>query len=165
MKLRKDKYAGEIAFISQDASLVFKGYEVDACQYFLKPADQQQLHRLFFRLSMKSIQQQSSQFLLLNYGTNYNKIRYSDILYIETFGRKVAIHTLTKDPVIYYPCKLSELEDLLPTTLFVRCHQSFILSINTVKSISKATAFLIDGTEIPISRSYKEIVYQFFGSK
>lgn len=133
---------------------------MNACQYLLKPAEEEKLHHLFFRLSQVSLQQHSSQYLLLNYGATYHRIRYSDILYIDTAGRKVNIHT--RENVITYPCKLSEMEELLPADLFLRCHQSFILQLNAVDHLTRAFAVLTNGMEIPISRSYKELVQSAF---
>lgn len=158
--LRKQDYHGDIAFVAATADDVFLGYEVDACQYLLKPVEEKKLHHLFFKLSIKSLQQQSNQYLLLNFGTTYHKIRYTDILYIETSGRKVNIHTSSQS--VTYPCKLSEMEELLPGSLFIRCHQSFILQIGAVSYLQKSQAHLHNGMEIPISRPYKDIVQQAF---
>lgn len=158
-KLRREGYEYPIVLLSNTMDYVFDGYDVDACQYFLKPVKEEQLHRLFFRLSIKELRH-SPQHLLLNYGSTYYKIPYGDILYIETAGRKVAVHT--KSEIIYYPCKLSDMEELLPSNLFIRCHQSFLLQLLSVKQISKSTALLKGGTEIPISRSYKEAVQNIF---
>lgn len=158
-KIRQEGYKASLVLLSDTADYVFDGYDVDACQYFLKPVPSEKLQQLFFRLSIKKLQH-SSQCLLLNTGSTYYRIPYSDILYIETAGRKVALHT--KTTVIYYPCKLSTIEELLPSHLFIRCHQSFLLQLSAVQQISKSSALLTDGTEISISRSYKENVQNIF---
>lgn len=159
--LRKDGYEYPIAFIAQTLQFALDGYEVDACQYLLKPADEGRLRKLFLRLSIKQ-QQLAPGHLLLNVGAMYYKIPYSDITYIETAGRKIAVHT--KKETITYPCKLSEIEEVLPPDLFVRCHQSFIFQLHAVSHIFRTQAVLKDGTEIPISRSYKEEVQRIFRS-
>ena len=54
--------------------------------------------------------------------------------------------------------KISEIEELLPSEYFVRCHRSYIVNVKYIKSILKNHVLLEDGVEIPISRGkYKEI--------
>ena len=157
--LRKDGYDYPIALISSNVQLAVEGYDVDACQYFLKPVRENQLRKLFLRLSARQ-QKLSPGHLLLNMGTTCYKIPYSHITYVETTGRKVTVHT-QKD-AIPYPCKLSEIQELLPAELFVRCHQSFLLQVHAVHHITRLQAVLNDGTVLPISRSYKKDVQQIF---
>lgn len=157
--LRNIGFKGKLAFISTDASLVFEGYNVEACQYFLKPVEETQLRYLFFRLSLKALQRPSN-YLLLNDKAKYYKIRYSEILYVETDGRKVRLHTL--DEEILYPCKLSEMEELLPSSLFFRCHQSYLVQFEAVSKIVQSKIILKNGEEIPISRPYKKQIHTLF---
>lgn len=160
-RLRELGYDYEIVLISKNMDYIEDGYDIEACQYFTKPVGNSQLRRLFFRLSRKMLQR-SSQYLLLNHGTIFYKIPYTDVNYIETAHRKIAIHT--RDELIEYPCKLSEIEKMLPKTFFTRCHQSFIIQIFAVSHLAMSKAVLKDGTEIPISRSYKDNVQMIFSA-
>lgn len=119
-----------------------------------------QLRYLFFRLSLKTLQQRSSKYLLLNDRAKYYKIPYCEIFYIETEGRKVRIHTSGEE--ILYPCRLSEIEELLPSSLFIRCHQSYLVQFDAVSKIAQSKAILKNGEEIPISRPYKKQLHNVF---
>lgn len=159
--LRKDGYEYPIVLVSENQQMALEGYEVEAIQYFLKPIEENQLRKLFLRLSVKR-QKLSPGHLLLHMGATCYKIPYSNITFVETTGRKVTVHT-GKDSIVY-PCKLSEIQELLPSDLFIRCHQSFLLQVHAVHHITRLQAFLRDGTVLPISRSYKEEVQRFFCS-
>ena len=154
-KLRSNGYEGAIIFVSNDSDLVYEAFDVEASQYLLKPVNEDMLKHLIFRLSMK-IRQRKKQYLYLNHGVNWSKIPYLDILYLETVGRKVAIYTSNQQEPIYYPCHLPDMENILPSELFIRCHQSFIVQLHAITHITSTHLILTNGTEISISRTYKQ---------
>jgi DNA-binding LytR/AlgR family response regulator len=52
---------------------------------------------------------------------------------------------------------LSQIEALLPKSHFIRIHRSFIVAKNKIDAFS-ATDVEINNKQIPIGRSYKELV-------
>ena len=85
----------------------------------------------------------------------WNKEEYNilvkDIFYLERQLRKTLIVTPTQTYVTSE--KLENLLKRLGET-FAMSHRSFIINLKMVQEISKDSALLIDGTTIPISRSY-----------
>lgn len=81
-------------------------------------------------------------------------VREEDIHYIERKGRNTEI--VCSGKTIEIPEKLAELEKKLNQTSFVRCHNSFIVNLKTVREISRTEIVLKDGKIIPISRSRLE---------
>lgn len=160
-KLRRNGYEGFIVFVSNNNDFVYEAFDVEASQYFLKPITKETLEHFLFRISMK-LHHQKKQYLYLNYGVNWSKILYSDILYIETIGRKVAIHTFNHNEPLYYPCHLPDMENILPSELFIRCHQSFIVQLHAIAHITATCLILTDGTELSISRTYKQNIRDIF---
>ena len=85
----------------------------------------------------------------------WNKEEYNillkDIFYMERQLRRTFIVTPTQTYVTS-----EKLEDLLKRLgeNFAMSHRSFIINLKMVQAISKDSALLIDGTSIPISRSY-----------
>ena len=85
----------------------------------------------------------------------WNKEEYNilvkDIFYLERQLRKTLIVTPTQTYVTS-----EKLEDLLKRLgeNFAMSHRSFIINLKMVQEISKDSALLLDGTSIPISRSY-----------
>lgn len=81
----------------------------------------------------------------------YRIIPITDIIYIESVGRKVKIYT-THDIVESYQ-KISALEEMLNET-FYRCHRCYIVNIQYIEGYNTKYVKLKNrnGTEIPLSR-------------
>lgn len=83
------------------------------------------------------------------------KIYLNDILYIESLKDYVIIHV--PDKRIITKQKISYLEEKLPEELFLRIHRSFLVSIPKIEAFSP-NHVEISGKELPIGRSYKNVV-------
>lgn len=81
-------------------------------------------------------------------------IPYNKIFYIEALDKKIFISTGVEEYGFY--STLDKIEEELPDN-FKRCHRSFIVNTDKIVKIavSKGTIGLIDGYEVPLSRSYK----------
>jgi DNA-binding LytR/AlgR family response regulator len=82
-------------------------------------------------------------------------IDFDDIVYCESFGNYVKIHT-RKDWYITHQT-LKSIEDLLPKTDFCRIHKTTIVAKRAVESILGNTV-VIGGRGIPIGITYKHQV-------
>ncbi|MBK8599422.1 MAG: response regulator transcription factor [Flavobacterium sp.] len=83
------------------------------------------------------------------------KVYFDDILYIESV--KEYIHVFTTNKSIPVKFQLSQIEEILPKSHFLRIHRSFIVAKNRIDAFS-ATDVEINNKQIPIGRSYKELV-------
>lgn len=83
-------------------------------------------------------------------------INLKDIIYIERKLRQTYIIT-SQDKVFECYEKLSDIQEKL-NCYFVRTHNSFIVNISFVQSITPAHVILTSEKIIPISRQYKNIV-------
>lgn len=92
------------------------------------------------------------------------RIPYSDILWFESRQRVVIIHS-RKQEISFY-AKLSDVYELLPGELFLRCHQSYIVNCNKISRIDKVQncIYLTTGHVIGISKSYYQDVISFCNS-
>lgn len=88
------------------------------------------------------------------------KIYLDEILFIESLKDSVSIHTPTKSHNTHY--QLGELEELIRSDNFLRIHRSFLVAVDKIESFS-ATEVEIAGRELPIGRSYKNIVMERLG--
>ena len=61
-----------------------------------------------------------------------------------------------------YRINISELERLLPSRIFCRCHRSFLVNMRYIASIDRRGVLLDDGTVIPVGRSYYERLHERF---
>jgi two-component system LytT family response regulator len=83
------------------------------------------------------------------------KIVFSEIIYIESQQEYIKIITTKKE----YISKMSthEIEALLPSSLFLWIHRSFIVSKSRIESY---TSYMVEvnGVSIPIGRAYRDIM-------
>lgn len=89
------------------------------------------------------------EFILLN---NKTKIYLDHIYYIKSDGNYVDFHLEEKS--ITDRNKLGFVLEKLPPN-FVQCHRSFIVNKNTIQSFSSTMLHLHNGSELPVSRTYK----------
>lgn len=82
-----------------------------------------------------------------------------EIVYIESMGHKLRIHTMSDVYEIYE--RLDNLQDKLGSS-FVRCHKSFLINVRYIKSMTASSMKLSTGKEILISRLKRKQVKEFF---
>jgi DNA-binding LytR/AlgR family response regulator len=90
-----------------------------------------------------------------NVGKKRVKTYLDEILFIESVREYVRITTLEKSILVKY--HITEMEELLSKENFVRVHRSFIANKGKIAAFT-ATEVEIGGKQIPIGRSYKEVV-------
>lgn len=97
-------------------------------------------------------------FMFVKSEHNVIKISFSDIYYIEGYKDYVKIYTGGPRPIMTI-LTFRSLEEILPKSLFVRIHKSFIISIEKIKSFRRGKVLVMD-RHIPIGASYSEIFNQ-----
>ena len=95
--------------------------------------------------------------LNINIGTDIYRIDYDHIVYLESFQKKIYVHT-DNQRIGYYD-SLSSLEEKLGDN-FIRCHKSFIINADKVLriSFSDMKIEMSNGAEIDISRTFKSVL-------
>lgn len=96
----------------------------------------------------------SSSTLTVSTGSAIYKIKYEDIIYIESLNKKIYIHTNTQRIGCYN--SLQTLAEELGDD-FVRCHKSYIVNKYKIKNVYTKDMYIdmIGDSKIPISRTYK----------
>ena len=88
------------------------------------------------------------------------RIPYRQIQYFESRLHQIVIHTRLKENLFVFSGVLDDIEKLLPSGMFFRCHQSFLVRIDTIHQLDRTNRNLIldNGEILGISkRYYKEI--------
>lgn len=85
------------------------------------------------------------------------RIPYSQILYFEARNKKIVVCTSRAETEFY--STLENLSNEIPT-YFLRCHKGFIVNKLLVEraDLKQNLLHLINGFQVPISRSYKTTV-------
>ena len=92
-------------------------------------------------------------------------VKHEDLLYLEAADNYVLIHYLDGDKQLKYMIRttLKRIEHELPAKNLVRCHRSFMINIDHVRTIRKEKEGLIINFEspvnitVPISKTYLDV--------
>jgi len=147
-----------------------EGFELDVVDYLLKPISYERFLKAMdkFYKSANILTQNASantggkfdeeDFIYVKENRKLVKIKYDEILFIESLKDYVIIHTGQKK--IITKERISVLEDKLPADKFLRIHRSYIISISKITAITPVS-LEIGTKELTIGRNYKNSVLKF----
>lgn len=151
-----------IAFITNHAEFMSKGYQFRIFRYILKSEPK--------ALINKRINDVFNEYTRIHktldgrYKGEDFRIRIKDIMYIEITGRLANIHTIKSVYNMY--SQMTALEKQLENSGFIRCHRSFLVNSEFIRSIKNDSMFeLFNGETVPISRGFKaqaKAAYAYF---
>ena len=138
-----------IIFITSSQDYVFKGYDVSARHYLMKPVDTRKLENLITEAYTEKYCENN---YIFKFGEQHLCVPLKDIVCIETVGRRVEVSLMDKS--FYHSGKLSEVFNELPEKSFVRCHQSFVVNLENIRELTRQNVIAVNGKKIPVSRTY-----------
>ncbi|MFH5849680.1 LytR/AlgR family response regulator transcription factor [Clostridium perfringens] len=147
-KVRKYDDKVEIIFITALWDYIQKGYEVRAFRYLIKPVKFKELQEQV-TACVGNILHKRYTYITIKDKNNVLKIRTEDILFLETFERKVIIHTNSQDYIV--KMSMNKLEKELNNKGFFRCHTSYIVNLIKIEEIKK-DYLLINKFTLPVSK-------------
>ena len=89
----------------------------------------------------------------------YERVPYEELYYVEANGNMVNI--ITKNRIYHIRKSMKEIEEILPSSLFLRVQKSYILHLSQIVSFNTKEIFLKQGAVIQVGRQY----YNIFLSK
>ncbi|HEX2627918.1 MAG TPA: response regulator transcription factor [Chitinophagaceae bacterium] len=141
-----------------------QGYEYNVVDYLLKPVEFSRFLMAVNKLRQAmpsemmppaSLQVGERSYLFFNVSKKKVKVFLDEILYIESLKEYIRIVTTNKSILTKF--QLGQVEELLARNNFLRVHRSFIVAKDKIDAFT-ATDVEISGKQIPIGRSYKELV-------
>jgi DNA-binding LytR/AlgR family response regulator len=153
----------QIIITSAYQEYALQGYELNVVDYLLKPIEFNRFVMAVNKLKERDMVESSSApaavteraSLFFNVSKKRVKMYIDEILFIESL--KEYIRITTKDKSILTKFQLGQIEEMLAKNGFIRVHRSFLVAKNKIDAFS-ATDVEINGRQIPIGRSYKELV-------
>lgn len=150
-EIRKSDPEVVIIFITNMSQYAIRGYAVDALDYVLKPVSyfalSQRLDRAIARMKKRV-----AHYLTVPVKGGVQKLKVSDIYYVESQGHKLIFHTDSSEYISSGTMKETE-ETLLPFH-FCRANKGVLVNLEHVDGIREGCA-MVEGTPLPISRSRK----------
>jgi DNA-binding LytR/AlgR family response regulator len=163
--MRTLKNPPKVIFTTAYRKYAVEGFELDAVDYILKPISFERFLKAVNKVLQMNVKPEqasaitkenhtepASSFLYFRADRKMVKVFFRDILFIEALKNYIKIVTDSKTIITKYV--LSSLEEMLPTTEFLRIHKSYIVAINKIDSYN-ADSIQIAKHELPIGRLFK----------
>ena len=154
-ELRKRGHESSLIFITALRDYVFDGYEVGAVNYLLKPVGYTELIKNLNKI-VSQYSDSSDESIIIG----KQKIKETDIFYIEVQAHEITIHTDIDS--ISARQTLSSVLKQLNEKHFTKSHKSYVVNISRIKKINIDSLQLDNDMEIPLSRNNKKIINQQF---
>lgn len=151
----------------KNLKVIFMAYKVDCAEgifrvepsdFLLKPFRKKKLLEAVSRV-IRQVEEEDNAYFVVAFKGNIFKIKARDILYFESEKRTAILHGRKEQWTLYR--KLDDIQKDLPD-YFLRCHQSYLVNMNEIKSLKPLRVELYQGDIVPISRpKYKETREKF----
>lgn len=162
--LRELSYKPLVVFTTAFSEFAIDAFDLDAIDYLRKPFSYERF--------LKAVKKATEHIALIKGasgkqddtepGENYVviktdgkiiKVFFEEILYVEGFQEYIKIHT-SKGRYITYQ-RMKNMDSVLPASMFMRVHRSYIVSLKHILSIS-GNMLDVEGHQIPVSKDMKE---------
>ncbi len=151
-----------IIFVSGYDKYMMELFRLDVFAFIKKPIDTASFSKIFLEANQKICSK--SFFFEFKYRNQEYKIPCKDILYYESRGRQICLHERSGEKYVFNG-KLSDVEKKLEEGKipFLRIHQSYLVNYFLIRSRTKATVILTDGTDLPISEDRQKNFSRDYG--
>ncbi len=151
--LRQSGVDAAVIFITGIREYVFEAFDVSAFHYLLKPIEEQKFMEVLCRAAEEAGKrkgQRERQIFIRAKNQGYT-LNLNNILYIESRGKKVEIHTTDMEDVIESYAMMDELEGQLGDG-FYRCHRGYLVNMAHIVRYDSDSIFLSSGEKVYLTR-------------
>lgn len=149
-RIRETDTETAIVFVTADRDFVFRGYEVEALYYLIKPIDEAACEKCLDKVKAKLSLEEGAALVIQTQG-KLLKIKHRDLIYLESLSHYLNICTTQGE--YKYRKKIADIEEELKENKnFIRIHRSFIVNLEFVYAIEESGVVMENGVTIPISR-------------
>lgn len=148
----------QIIFTTAYREYAVEGFELAALDYLLKPISLERMITAverFKELNAVSKNKIEFDFTFFRCDRKMVKINFEDLLYAESFGDYIKLHTTSTTFITRETMK--NVIQKLPESDFLRVHRSFVVAVSKIESYT--TEYVtVENKAISISRSYSNAV-------
>lgn len=147
-RLQMRSHRVKIIFVTDYLESVADGEGIEPLYLLKRPISVFKLVEMIDK-AIGKIQIEEAQAVTLHSKGMVYRIPSKYISYIEANNRKLFVHQ--NEDVISVYMKMDEMEEKIGE-VFLRCHHSYLVNMNYIKSFSMQEIELLNGTKIPVSR-------------
>ena len=159
-RLRELGCFAQIIFLTTSDEYVFEAFEVEPFYYIVKDEMSNGRFKEIFRKVKDTVRLKEEDFISVTNNGMIEKLKLDSILYFEVQNRIVTIHL--KDGTVDFYSRMEEIEEQLAERGFVRIHRSYLVNCYYIVKLSRNSLNLSDGTCLPVSEKYTQMVQQQF---
>lgn len=152
--LKELRLPPKVIFTTAYSEFALESYSFNAIDYLLKPFEFER-----FRLAVEKAEdhliyrEKLHSFFFIKDGFKNVKLNFEEVLFIQGCGNYLDIHTGEK--VLSPRMTFLEITSKLPSSQFIRVHQSYIINLNAVDKIENNHIY-IGEHKISVSTSYRD---------
>jgi two-component system LytT family response regulator len=182
--LQSLKKAPVFIFISSYSEHAAESYSLDVIDFIVKPVTLARLakatHKAIEYIELKqnalagsipaatdllqNVVENTADHFFIKENTDYIRIDYNHLLYIESMGNFSKLHTLQKKHLALI--SLKNMAQQLPAAGFMRVHKQFIINLQHIISLSSdGEVYLTGGHAIPLGDMYKTALMEVINKK
>ena len=164
-----------VVFTTAFKEYAFDSYEVEAIDYLLKPIRYQKFLEAVAkaerwvdmrnsRVNARSMtDDRSSAFFKVD--GQFRNIKYADILYVAAMKDYVVLKLQSDQSPVVVHITMKSIEELLPSSQFMRVHRSYIVAKDRISSIDGSGNIILSEESIPVSDTYRKNVEAFLSDR
>lgn len=147
----------KVIFTTAFPEFAVESYRLNAIDYLLKPFEFERFYQAVKKAEVTVGQAAVEEvkeyvFVKTSSKNSFEKVRISDILYIEGLKNYVSIHLSNKQVVTYNTLKA--IKESLPNSLFVQIHKSYIVALSHIEKTDSISVY-VGRKDLPLGQSFK----------
>ncbi len=171
-----------IIFTTAFQEYAFESYEVSALDFLLKPiryskflAAVEKARQWYGRTTERqkeadaahavTTQQATPDTIFIRVDGAYRQVALSSVLYISGMKDYVMFYMEGERKPLITHLTMKSVEEMLPATLFMRVHRSYIVALNKIRSVDRNDCIYIGDEIIRVTDAYKENFTRFLVSR
>jgi DNA-binding LytR/AlgR family response regulator len=159
--LRSLKKYPAVIITSAYGAFALEGFELSVIDYLLKPFS----FPRFVQATEKAVDKSRNatvaattedheEFIMVKSDKKLTKVSLQEIEYAEAYGNYIFIYRNTGDRIMSKQT-LTQFEEQLPRTKFIRIHKSFLLALTAIKYL-EGNEITVNSRKLPIGKVFRE---------
>ena len=153
--LESSSISSQVIITTAYSEYALKGYELNVSDYLLKPFTfnrfLQAVNKAHDNLALKD-SQDGAEYIFVKTENRLEKIQLDELLFIEGMRDYRRIHCTSKRIMTLQT--FTDLEHMIPNTIAMRVHKSYIVALNKIDAIERGK-IRVGEKNIPISATYR----------